>query len=63
VHDRLRVHDDFDAVEVDTEQLVRLDHFEALVHERRRVDRDLGAHVPRRVRERVRHRDPFELVA
>jgi hypothetical protein len=33
------------AVEVDAEQLVRLDDLEALVHERRRVDRDLGAHV------------------
>ncbi len=37
------------AVEVDAEQLVRLDHLEALVHERRRVDRDLGAHGPGRV--------------
>ena len=30
----------------DAEQLVGLDHLEALVHQRRRVDRDLGAHVP-----------------
>ena len=33
VHDGLRVDDDVDGVEVDAEQLVRLDHFEALVHQ------------------------------
>ena len=41
----------------DAEQLVGLDHLEALVHERRRVDRDLGAHVPGGVPERVGHGD------
>ncbi len=53
VHDRLRVHDDVDVVEthavLGTEQLVRLDDLEPLVHERRRVDRDLGSHAPRGV--------------
>eukprot|EP00964_Phaeocystis_antarctica_P104088 scaffold69268_cov75-Phaeocystis_antarctica.AAC.3 len=38
VDDRLRVDDDVDVVIVDAE--------EPLVHHRRRVDRDLGAHVP-----------------
>ena len=38
VHDRLRVHDDLDLVVVDAEQLVGLDHLEALVHQRGRVD-------------------------
>ena len=60
VHDRLRVHDDLDAVVVDAEELVRLDHLEALVHERRRVDGDLGAHRPGRVRQRVGDRDRAE---
>ena len=32
VHDRLRVHHDADAVVGDAEELVRLDHFETLVH-------------------------------
>ena len=32
-------------VEVDAEQLVGLDHLEALVHQRRRVDGDLRAHL------------------
>ena len=49
VDDRLGVHDDLDAVVVDPEQLVRLDHLQALVHERRGVDRDLGPHGPGRM--------------
>ncbi len=53
VHDRLRVHDDVDAVEGDVEEQVRLDHLEALVDQGRRVDRDDRAHVPGRVRERL----------
>jgi hypothetical protein len=55
------VHDDLDAVEVDAEQLVRLDDLQALVHERRRVDGDLGAHGPGRVLQRVGDGDPLEL--
>ena len=35
VHDRLRVDHDVDGVVVDVEQLVGLDHLQALVHERR----------------------------
>ena len=49
VHDRLRVHDHVDPIEAHAEQLVGLDHLEALVHQRRRVDGDLGAHRPRGV--------------
>ena len=49
VHDRLRVDDDLDAVVGRAEQLVGLDHLEALVHQRRRVDGDLRPHVPGRV--------------
>jgi hypothetical protein len=63
VDDRLGVHDDRDPVEVHPEELVRLDHLEALVHERRRVDGDLGAHVPGGVLERLGDRDPLELGA
>ena len=40
---------------------MRLDQLEALVHERRRVDRDLRPHRPRRVSERLRRRDVREL--
>ena len=46
----------------EAEQEVRLDHLEALVHQRRRVDRDLRAHVPRRVRERVGRADVAQVV-
>ena len=63
VHDRLRVHHDVDLVEGDAEQLVGLDHLEALVHERRRVDGDLGAHVPGGVAQRVGDGDLLELLA
>ena len=44
--DRLRVDHHVDPVVVDPEQLVRLDHLEALVHQGRRVDGDLLAHGP-----------------
>ena len=50
VHDRLRLHDDLDAVVRHAEQQVRLDHLEALVHQRGGVDRDARAHRPGRVR-------------
>ena len=53
VDDRLRVHDDVDPVVRRAEQVVGLDHLEALVHQRRRVDRDLAAHRPGRVLERL----------
>ena len=36
------------------EQPARLDHFEALVHHRRRIDRDLAAHHPVGMRARLR---------
>ena len=63
MHDRLRVHDDVDAVVGRAEQVVGLDHLEALVHQRRRVDRDLAAHRPRRVPQRLLDRDVLELGA
>ena len=57
VHDRLRVDDDVDLIGGDVEQPVRLDHLEPLVHQRRRVDGDLPAHLPRRMlQRRVRRR-------
>ncbi len=63
VDDRLRVHDDVDALVRDAEQMVGLDDLEALVHQRRRVDRDLAAHLPRRVLERLIDRDVLQLGA
>ena len=62
VDHRLRMHHHVDAVVVEPEQLVGLDHLEALVHERRGVDRDLRAHVPRGVLERVGDRDQRKLL-
>ena len=61
--DRLRMHDDVDALVRRAEQVVGLDDLQALVHERRRVDADLAAHRPRRVRERLLDRHVLELGA
>ena len=61
--DRLRVHDDVDALVRRPEQVVGLDQLEALVHQRRRVDRDLAAHRPGRVLERLLDGDLLELGA
>ena len=63
VHDRLRVHDDVDVGVGDVEEQVGLDELEALVHQRRGVDRDHRAHVPGRVREGVVHGHVGEVVA
>ena len=53
VHDRLRVHDDVDLVGPQAEQPVGLDDLEAFVHQRRRINRDLAAHAPGRMFQRV----------
>ena len=53
VDDRGRVHDDLDPLVREPEEEVRLDQLEPLVGERGRVDRDLRAHAPGRVRERL----------
>ena len=53
VDDRLRVHHDVDVGVGDVEEQVRLDQLEALVDQRRGVDRDHRAHVPGRVGERL----------
>ena len=63
VHDRRRVDDDLDPLVRHAEEEVRLDHLEPLVGERGRVDRDLRAHPPGRVGERLLGGDVAELVA
>ena len=60
VDDALRVDDHLDRVVADIVQPVRLDDLQALVGERRRVDRDLGAHRPGRVAERLLRGDRGE---
>ena len=62
VHRRARVDHDLDLLVRQPEEEVRLDQLEALVRERGGVDGDLRAHVPRRVRERLRRCHVFELV-
>ena len=46
VDDRLRVDDDVDPLVGEAEQVMGLDHLEALVHQGRRVDGDPPAHLP-----------------
>ena len=60
VDDALRMDDDVDRVVPDIVQPVRLDHLQALVGEGRGVDRDLGAHRPRRVAQGLLRRDRGE---
>src|SRR6266508_3870869 len=62
VHDRARVHHHFDLLVRQLEEEVRLDQLETLVGERRRVDGDLRAHAPRRMRQRFRWSHVVELV-
>ena len=61
VHYRLRVYDHIHVVDRHVEELVSLDDLEALVHERRGVHRDLGAHRPRGVGQRLLDGDTFEV--
>ena len=62
MHDRRRVDDHLDPLVRQAEEVVRLDHLEALVGERGGVDRDLRAHRPRRVREGLLGRDGAQVV-
>jgi hypothetical protein len=50
MHDALRMDQDLDPLGRQVEQPARFDYFESLVHHRRRVDGDLAAHDPVRVR-------------
>ena len=53
VHDALRMHDDIDLREIEIEQIMGLDHLERFVGQRRAVDRDLLAHAPRGMTQRL----------
>ena len=57
VDDALRMDHDADLLGREVEQPARLDHLERLVHHRRRVDRDLAAHHPVRMRAGLVGRD------
>ncbi len=57
----MRVDHDRDVVVVDVEQEVGFDGLESFVHERGRVDGDLGTHGPARMRERFLHGHPAHL--
>ena len=63
VDQRLGVDDHVDPLVRGAEQVVSLHQLEALVHQRRRVDRDLAAHRPGGVRQRLLDRHLLELLA
>src|SRR5436190_7621646 len=46
MHDALRMDNDFDLFHLHPEEPARLDHLQAFVEERGRIDRDLRSHVP-----------------
>ena len=56
VDHRLGVNDNVDLVELELEQVVGLDHLQALVHQRGRIDRDLWTHRPIWMLERLLRR-------
>ena len=53
------MHHDADLVRAETEQPVRFDHFQTFVHQGRRIDRNLRAHVPGRMLHGFGHRGGF----
>ena len=63
MNDTLRVHDDLNLVVVDAVKKFRLNDFKPLVDERRAVDGNFFAHVPRRVREDFFNRDVQKFAA
>ena len=63
VDDRRRLDRDLDPLIFDVEEEVRLDHLEPFVRQRCRVHRDLRAHAPSRMCERLLGRHVLELGA
>ena len=63
MHDTLRMDDDIDPRDIHIKKPARLDHLEALVEHRGRIDGDLFSHPPRRVTQRFlpRHGTQFVL--
>ena len=61
MHDRLRMNQDLNLIGTYTEQPMRLDDLEALIHQRRRIDGDLPSHLPCRMTQRLIGRDPLQV--
>ena len=59
--DALRMNDDFDRIARRAEEPMRFDDFEALVHHRRRIDRDFATHRPIRMSAGFVRRDAREI--
>ena len=62
MHDALRMNHHFDPLHLHAEEPVRLDHFQPFVKERGGIDRDLRAHVPGRMLQRLFERDRIKIV-
>ena len=63
MHDGLRVHGGDDVLGRDVEQQVGLNEFQPLVDQGRRVDRDDGPHLPRRMRQGLLGAHATQLIA
>ena len=61
VNNALGVNHDVNLLRAQIEEPHRLHNLQALVHQRRRIDGDLAPHLPRRVPQRIRGRDRFQL--
>ena len=62
MHDRTGMDHHVDPAGIHSEKPARLDHLEALVHQRGRVDGHFGSHAPARVSQRLGDRHVAELV-
>src|SRR6266487_240436 len=63
MHDALWMDNNFNALHLDSEKPVRLDHLEPFVEQRCGIDCDLWSHVPGRMLERLLRRDRIEFIA
>src|SRR5439155_25304784 len=63
MHDALWMDNNFNALHLDSEKPVRLDHLEPCVEQRCGIDSDLWSHVPGRMLERLLLRDRIEFIA
>ena len=59
----LRMHQNLNLIYIYIKQPFRLHHFQALIHQRCRINRNLLAHVPVRVRQCIRRRYMLQLLA
>jgi hypothetical protein len=63
MHNRLRMHDNVNAIHRNTEEQVGFDYLKAFVDHGGRIDRDQWAHRPRGMRQSLRRRNVDEFLS